>query len=197
MTYRLSFNLSHNYFIWSLKGKEEKTIYSNSLAGLFLDLLGWVGGAKLSSLWSFSAPRRELAPHQADQLKGPGLFQGLATQGRFLDCLESPGHLQLRLGRVAWFLHHLHEDHLDSQGPLQTRIVHEGRSHQALVEPEQVHQAPGSGPAPLGRRFKDRRGQVVTLQGGQVVRAGNPPVYQNRRPHSLTLAISDNARSAR
>ena len=57
--------------------------------------------------------------------------------------------------------------------------------------------APGSGPAPLGRRFKDRRGQVVTLQGGQVVRAGNPPVYQNRRPHSLTLAISDNARSAR
>ena len=33
--------------------------------------------------------------------------------------------------------------------------------------------APGSGPAPLGRRFKDRRGQVVTLQGGQVVRAGN------------------------
>ena len=57
--------------------------------------------------------------------------------------------------------------------------------------------APGSGPAPLGRRFKDRRGEVVTLTGGQVVRAGNPPVYQNRRPHSLTLAISDNARSAR
>ena len=57
--------------------------------------------------------------------------------------------------------------------------------------------APGSGPAPLGRRFKDRRGEVVTLTGGQVVRAGNPPVYQNRRPHNLTLAISDNARSAR
>ena len=31
----------------------------------------------------------------------------------------------------------------------------------------------------------------------KVVRAGNPPVYQNRRPHSVTLAISDNARSAR
>ena len=46
VTCRLSFNLSHNYFIWSLKGKEEKTIYSNSLAGLFLDLLGWVGGKK-------------------------------------------------------------------------------------------------------------------------------------------------------
>ena len=55
----------------------------------------------------------------------------------------------------------------------------------------------GSGPALLGRRFKDRRGEVVTLMGGQVVRAGNPPVYQNRRPHNLTLAISDNARSAR
>ena len=48
VTCRLSFNSSHNYFIWSLKGKEEKTIYSNSLAGLFLDLLGWVGGKKLS-----------------------------------------------------------------------------------------------------------------------------------------------------
>ena len=57
--------------------------------------------------------------------------------------------------------------------------------------------APGSGPAPLRRRFKDRTGEVVTLTGGQVVRAGNPPVYQNRRPHNLTLAISDNARSAR
>ena len=56
--------------------------------------------------------------------------------------------------------------------------------------------APGSGPAPLGRRFKDRRGEVVTLTGGQVVRAGNPPVYQNRRPHNLTLVISGNARSA-
>ena len=50
VTCRLSFNSSHNYFIWSLKGKEEKTIYINSLAGLFLDLLGWVGGEKLSSL---------------------------------------------------------------------------------------------------------------------------------------------------
>ena len=57
--------------------------------------------------------------------------------------------------------------------------------------------APGSGPAPLRRRFKDRTGEVVTLTGGQVVRAGNPPVYQNRKPHNLTLAISDNARSAR
>ena len=56
--------------------------------------------------------------------------------------------------------------------------------------------APGSGPAPLGRRFKDRRGEVVTLTGGQVARAGNPPVYPNRRPHNLTLVISDNARSA-
>ena len=56
--------------------------------------------------------------------------------------------------------------------------------------------APGSGPAPLRRRFKDRTGEVVTLTGGQVVRAGNPPVYQNRRPHNLTLVISDNARSA-
>ena len=55
----------------------------------------------------------------------------------------------------------------------------------------------GSGPALLGRRFKDRRGEVVTLMGGQVVRAGNPPVYQNRRPHNLILAISGNARSAR
>ena len=35
--------------------------------------------------------------------------------------------------------------------------------------------APRSGPAPLGRRFKDRRGEVVTLTGGHVVRAGNPP----------------------
>ena len=42
VTCRLSFNLSHNYFIGSLKGKKEKTIYSNSLAGLFLDLFTFV-----------------------------------------------------------------------------------------------------------------------------------------------------------
>ena len=36
-----------------------------------------------------------------------------------------------------------------------------------------------------------------TLEGWQVVRAENPPVYQNRRPHNLILAIYDNARSAR
>ena len=57
--------------------------------------------------------------------------------------------------------------------------------------------AAGSGPAPLGRRFKDRRGEVVTLTGGQVVRARNPPVCQNRRPHNLILAISGNAEACK
>ena len=54
--------------------------------------------------------------------------------------------------------------------------------------------APGSGPAPLGRRFKDRAGQVAHLSGGQVVRAGKPPAYQERRPHSLKQAIEENVR---
>ena len=39
--------------------------------------------------------------------------------------------------------------------------------------------------------------QVAQMPSGQVVRAGNPPVYQKRRLHSLTLAIADNVRSAR
>ena len=81
--------------------------------------------------------------------------------------------------------------------------------------------APGSGPAPLGRHFKDRRGQVVKhiaildlflfhfslfikvhtqvahLPGGEVIISGKRPVYQKRRPHNLKLAIDDNVRSAR
>ena len=66
-------------------------------------------------------------------------------------------------------------------------------TYAALIQPNPpaiaARMAPGNGPAPLGRRFKDRRGEVVTLTGGQVARAGNPPVYQNRGPYNLTLCL--------
>ena len=43
--------------------------------------------------------------------------------------------------------------------------------------------APGSMPAPLARRFKDRSGEVaLTMEGGRsrVVLADNPPIYRDR-----------------
>ena len=46
-----------------------------------------------------------------------------------------------------------------------------------------ARQAPGSMPAPLGRRFKDRSGEVATtMEGGRsrVVVADNPPSYRDR-----------------
>ena len=55
--------------------------------------------------------------------------------------------------------------------------------------------APGSMPAPLGRRFKDRSGEVATtVEGGRtrVVLADHPPVYRDRVPHNLSLAVERN-----
>ena len=57
--------------------------------------------------------------------------------------------------------------------------------------------APGSMPAPLGRRFKDRSGEVATTQEGEVVLADNPPAYRDRRPHNLSLAVSKNIPNAK
>jgi len=42
-------------------------------------------------------------------------------------------------------------------------------------------------PAPLGRRFKDRSGQVLVgaAPDGSDVTADRPPVYRGRRVHNL------------
>ena len=63
-----------------------------------------------------------------------------------------------------------------------------------------ARQAPGSMPAPLGRRFKDRSGEVATtMEGGRsrVVLADNPPSYRDRVPHNLTLAVDKNVPNAK
>ena len=55
--------------------------------------------------------------------------------------------------------------------------------------------APGSMPAPLARRFKDRSGEIaLTMEGGRsrVVLADNPPIYRDRRLHNLALAVDKN-----
>ena len=54
--------------------------------------------------------------------------------------------------------------------------------------------APGSMPAPLGRRFKDRSGQVLVgaAPDGSDVTADRPPVYRGRRVHDLAVAVRQN-----
>ena len=54
--------------------------------------------------------------------------------------------------------------------------------------------APGSMPAPLGRRFKDRSGQVLlgAAPDGSDVNADRPPVYRGRRVHDLAQAVRQN-----
>jgi len=54
--------------------------------------------------------------------------------------------------------------------------------------------APGSMPAPLGRRFKDRSGQVLVgaAPDGSDVTADRRPVYRGRRVHDLAEAVRQN-----
>ena len=58
--------------------------------------------------------------------------------------------------------------------------------------------APGSMPAPLARRFKDRSGEVAVDEGGSAVVADTAvPVYTERRPHNLSLAVEKNQPNAK
>ena len=88
VTCRLSFNLSHNYFIGSLKGKKEKTIYSNSLAGLFLDLFTFVLQVRLfwgegaGTIWQVDKLDTDaviMANIKQDELWVDLLFDGTAS----------------------------------------------------------------------------------------------------------------------
>lgn len=61
-----------------------------------------------------------------------------------------------------------------------------------------ARQAPGSMPAPLGRRFRDRSGEVAMEAGSsRVVLADHPPVYRDRVPHNLALAVEKNVPNAK
>ena len=61
-----------------------------------------------------------------------------------------------------------------------------------------ARKALGSMPAPLGRRFKDRSGEVATMEGGRtrVVLADHPPVHRDRVPHNLSLVVERNVPNA-
>jgi hypothetical protein len=53
----------------------------------------------------------------------------------------------------------------------------------------------GRGPAPLGRRHRDRSGdtlQVQSLDGPVTVRSGNPPLSLNRMTHNFSNNIEKN-----
>ena len=63
-----------------------------------------------------------------------------------------------------------------------------------------ARQAPGRGPAPLGRRLKDRSGEtleIATAGGNVTVRPDNPPHNVRRRPHNFTYAVENNLPGAR
>ena len=70
--------------------------------------------------------------------------------------------------------------------------------HNRIIKPNppaiSARLAPGSMPAPLGRRFKDRSGQVLVgaAPDGSDVTADRPPVYRGRRVHDLAEAVRQN-----
>ena len=53
--------------------------------------------------------------------------------------------------------------------------------------------APGAWPAAQGRRFRDRAGEVMVDQSGTAVVSDTAaPVYVDKRPHNLSLAVEKN-----
>ena len=61
--------------------------------------------------------------------------------------------------------------------------------------------APGRGPAPMGRRLKDRSAETLTVltNDGQTatIRGGNAPVHKERRTHNFTNIVDSNLPGAR